>query len=733
MKITSVLIRLKGTRAFRFMKQQEGSALIASLLVLLVLVLLGLALLLQGNTEHLIAVNEQDAQRALMHAEEGVTMAKLVVYTRSNPATGFVNFSNMLKGPNSTGNDGDDHMIGFDLNNDSVSDLNIGLTPSSLDLTNEQTTTVKSGEYEVFRRGIDTDGNGIWDGPRSLVHIKITDNYDESPAANDPLADTDKRIYATIFSEYPIFVDSAGSEDTASRRGVSTRILQVEFEPQTQPAISTEGSLTLDGNVRVCGECGDIHANTDITLLNDPKVCGDATAVQSFSNGTVDNSNVGGNASGGQPTLDIPVINPYDSRWVPKPEWFAIPETGLPSVLVCAAYDRVTNPGGTKYFAFVADGGAGKIFKAYPDPNDFAGGVTNTTMHRRWIWKLIDDLNTGAGVQLDNCGRVKVPDATDAALSANAGMVSVPDVNTIDPTDARSLAVDDGTAISFYGFDLQNPYQQATCSDTDASLSGGTLQGNNWTVNNRSNITPSAIVATSVVLPAGCNFHDDFTTTCQVTDSGGTVTATDTVPDFDPANVNPTDSPSNRGKWRATGNDIWSPLYGAIIFVWGHVDLGGNLTQMRNSGTTIAPPPNNRWRISFMSTGYINVSGTPAYSTAKSDIVPQLFVAGRDVQLAGNANGSIRECGRTAGNYCNISGTVASFAGFIGAHEQINMSGNTSLDGFMIAEDAANCGTMVNSATGISTFNGVPSVMYDCVHPPNPFDTGVKPAAWQEQ
>ncbi|MCS7311915.1 MAG: hypothetical protein NZ742_03260, partial [Acidobacteria bacterium] len=51
---------------------RRGNALIATMLVMTVLVLLGFAMVLQGDTEGLIAVNEQDHIKALNLAEAGL-------------------------------------------------------------------------------------------------------------------------------------------------------------------------------------------------------------------------------------------------------------------------------------------------------------------------------------------------------------------------------------------------------------------------------------------------------------------------------------------------------------------------------------------------------------------------------------------------------------------------------------------------------------------------------------
>ena len=74
-------------------------------------------------------------------------------------------------------------------------------------------------------------------------------------------------------------------------------------------------------------------------------------------------------------------------------------------------------------------------------------------------------------------------------------------------------------------------------------------------------------------------------------------------------------------------------------------------------------------------------------------------------------------------------------AGILAAHEQIAISGNPNIFGFLIAEDAVDCSDMVDGAfVGLTTVNGNPHIFYDCQHPPNPWAVAVdvERLSWQE-
>src|SRR3990172_7044254 len=64
--------------------KNQGAALVIALLVVMSLVLLGLSILLQSNTEHMIAVNERDATSAMFDAEAALQLAKGVLSASSD-------------------------------------------------------------------------------------------------------------------------------------------------------------------------------------------------------------------------------------------------------------------------------------------------------------------------------------------------------------------------------------------------------------------------------------------------------------------------------------------------------------------------------------------------------------------------------------------------------------------------------------------------------------------------
>jgi hypothetical protein len=74
--------------------------------------------------------------------------------------------------------------------------------------------------------------------------------------------------------------------------------------------------------------------------------------------------------------------------------------------------------------------------------------------------------------------------------------------------------------------------------------------------------------------------------------------------------------------------------------------------------------------------------------------------------------------------------TAAGFAGMVLSHEQINFTGNITIDGFIIAEDAAACSPTANNSS-IST--GSVQIHYDCVNPPDPWgNRSIRLTSWAE-
>ena len=257
-------------------------------------------------------------------------------------------------------------------------------------------------------------------------------------------------IQATVIAEYPVFVGANGVEvpNTKAERGRAQRRLIAELGNfRSLGALSTDGDYDQTNNPKICGECGSAHANGNVSVSDSPTICEDLTGSgSSFDPG---GASVGGLKSGGVDEKYIPVINPLDDIFVPPIE--ALDTTSwssLPALLRCGP-PTATDPGNAKYFALVAGGGKGYVYKAYWD-----------TTNDRWAWKMIDDLDDGTDVLLDDCGR--------APGDPNYGS-AVPDLGTD----------------SFYGFKGtgESTSPCATCGTAGADKSLCDLKDNDFNRN----------------------------------------------------------------------------------------------------------------------------------------------------------------------------------------------------------------------------------------------------------
>jgi hypothetical protein len=185
----------------------------------------------------------------------------------------------------------------------------------------------------------------------------------------------------------------------------------------------------------------------------------------------------------------------------------------------------------------------------------------------------------------------------------------------------------------------------------------------------------------------------------------------------------------NNQIWSITANDVYSPLYNAVIFVFGNLALSGNLTNICHSGGCEGLT-NSIWRASFVSVGNITVHGTPRYAPFRSfDVLPDnqyLLVSGRDILLAGNSGG---------GDICPLTCTdppanLAGYAGIILAHEQLCSTGNVTINGILKSEDAAHCADLC-TGQGME-ISGSVEVYYDCQHPPDNSGQTVVLQSWEE-
>jgi hypothetical protein len=490
---------------------------------------------------------------------------------------------------------------------------------------------------------------------------------------------------------------------------------------------------------------------------------------------------VQGDSGGNKPEEFIPTINPYDDKFVPSIGTFNhssdaelnFSEPGLGTALQCGP-PTSTDPGASKYFALVfkkQNGQNLQIWKAY-------WGTAGSPPKSRWLWRLID-VGPTLNAVLDNCGRlVSSPDlglgpdpcpagnvGCDGSGVATYGVDDTADCcgapwtvaeggdgntycqpNCVDPVSGINRCRPDGIITgcdgngdgSFYGFAGNNNYNTDACGSDD-SLSG--LHENDYNRNDfyMCNITAGAVA------PAGNNSDT------AVPALPGTF-ETDNVPDFQYSVV----TQKNRQVWTNDTSVIFSPMYNAVVFIFGNVNFNGNMENGRlqfydhnpaapnSPGTYSIVNPMGRWRVSPISYGRIQARGTPRFGPANSSVGACAggltgnacgvgMVAGRDLDLAGGAGSGCDTDPAPAG--CNLCPDLNAdpnascenspviphgYEGMFLAHEQVSLSGNANFAGFVIAEEAAYC--VETQSPGLKTImNGNPDIYYDCENPPDPW------------
>jgi hypothetical protein len=645
---------------------QDGFVFVMAVLIMAILFVVAGTLLFQSRTEHLIAANEHDHLAALAHAEAGLAWAQRRILDADN-------MTSVLRGPDGA-NATDDHLL--------------GLRDLSLTSTSEFTDANEASASAIVERDFDGQGPRSWEairlddvsGIRALVYVRVDDNHDDDPddpTHDNPLLDRDAVVRVTAVAEYPAFVDASGVEQVPPvHRGRARRTLVASFGVKSLAIISDRDIDFVGGEV--CGECGSIHANQDLTFAGGTSVCGDATA-----SGSLDGSvaGVAGDAAGSVLPIVLPVINPWDDRYVPSLDVFArAGDTELPPGLRCPEASA-TDPGASKYFALVgADGPKGEVWKAYRD-----------FVNARWTWRLIDDLGDGVEVVLDDCGRAP---GDPGYGGGDAGPIN------------------DGSLGHFYGFSgAKLSWKSCTpCADTqaDASLCG--LANN------------------------------DFNTTGFYPAGGGTLVAWPPLPGNFQPDGNPDYSGENRifgSDWIYAGKTVYSPLYGAVIWVLGSVRLQGNAGDSGNveflcsgeAGCVSTVLPHGTWPASLIAVGDVDLSGSANVSAANPDAgYDYLLISGRDVKLSGNTQEDTAACGGSCAS--TPPSDIARIAGAIAAHEQIEIGGSPNVFGMLVAEEAIDCSNDVNGQTKI---NGTPEIHYDCEHPPDPWLIGRRRIdSWQE-
>lgn len=136
-------------------------------------------------------------------------------------------------------------------------------------------------------------------------------------------------------------------------------------------------------------------------------------------------------------------------------------------------------------------------------------------------------------------------------------------------------------------------------------------------------------------------------------------------------------------QWKLSGNTTLSSV---TLYVEGEVEVSGSPGKGSSDG----------WKVSLIAERSIHIQGNPQFtpndsSTSFAGMKNLLFVAGGDLKISGNA-------------------THLGDEGFYLAHEQIEFSGNSTIKGLVVAENATTASNhqdhaSVNTISGNSDFN----------------------------
>jgi hypothetical protein len=261
---------------------ERGMALIAVLLLLLMISSLGAALAMSGNTETLIAKNQENSAQARAAAEAGlnhaleVAMSELQDYEDNGFATVSPAMTVMLLGP-----DGLSGTTATDADNGSLITFGVPTPPQTLALGGLATV---SYEARVFDEDDPARGVTLSAADRT----RISENNQIASDAND-------RVVVRAIGYAP---------------GNATATVEATIATMTLPAIVTNKSLTISGNPTVNGANGSVHSNLNLTISGSPNISENATSSGTYT--TTGSPTVGGYSGGGYDKLTIPPVAAID-------------------------------------------------------------------------------------------------------------------------------------------------------------------------------------------------------------------------------------------------------------------------------------------------------------------------------------------------------------------------------------------------------------------------------------
>ncbi len=253
--------------------EERGVALISVMLLLMLVTALATALAVSGQTETLIARNEQSAAQAEAAAEAGlnygvqVTISKLLVWQANGFATSKLAISSLLSGP-----DGASGTAATDADNGSLEAL-FGTPSPGAPFVHDVLAGVPNAKYLV-RLVDDTGGVG---------------------EDNQLLVDANKTVVV---------------RSTGYGQGNTEVTLEAVLGLAAMPAIVTNGNLTISGNPHIIGSQGGVHSNANLLISGSPDIAKDATGSGTYTE--TGHPDIDGVSGGSTPTLTVPPVRAID-------------------------------------------------------------------------------------------------------------------------------------------------------------------------------------------------------------------------------------------------------------------------------------------------------------------------------------------------------------------------------------------------------------------------------------
>ena len=256
---------------------ERGSALIGTVLLLMIMSALAAALGVSGRTETLISRNQRSGVQAQAAAEAGLNHAvELVIpYLSAYGSNGFASPDAAV----------DALLLGPDGNADTADDGSLEERDGIL-----AAAAIPLGVRLTVADGIDADYE-VW----------VADDVDALDEDGDSDGDVNGRI-AIRSRGYA----GDGAEVT----------LEALLSSTPQPAVVSNGNLNIQGNTEITGAGGSVHANVDLDVWGNTEIEHNATAAGVYDeSGSAD---VGGTAAGNQPTIDVAPVIPSNSKALAK-------------------------------------------------------------------------------------------------------------------------------------------------------------------------------------------------------------------------------------------------------------------------------------------------------------------------------------------------------------------------------------------------------------------------------